>query len=67
MLFFIMEIKMTNKKQLIIILFIFYIKLIIANSLITNNIKVNEIKTRITLLIFLLSLIKKISNKSKII
>lgn len=49
MLFFVMEIKMTNRKRLIIILFIsyfFHIKLTIANSLIINNTQVNKINNK---------------------
>lgn len=49
MLFFVMEIKMTNRKRLIIILFIsyfFHIKLTIANSLIINNTQMNKINNK---------------------
>lgn len=49
MLFFIMEIKMTNSKRLILTLFIsyfFHIKLTIANSLVINNIQVNKINNK---------------------
>lgn len=49
MLFFITEIKMTNRKRLILTLFIsyfFHIKLTIANSLIINNTQVTKVNNK---------------------